>query len=211
MLVYAGNVHGSNAAEMRSLYLAVAAVNRTAGRCRLVRLGRDFVRFVEPELRELHDHVIHLPLLPRSEVARYMRLADVLVQPGRADAFNDYRFPSKLPEFLACGRPVVLPATNLGRYVADGEDCVLLRRGDALEIAAAVETDPRRRRAARAPRSWRARFAERTFSWQESAERLLGLYERALAGVRAASALASAFRCASTPGSSRPPRVRDRP
>ncbi len=181
VLVYPGNVHDANAAEMRSLYLAVAALNRSGRRVRLVRLGRDFVRFVEPELRELHDHVVHLPLLPRSEVARHMRLAVVLVQPGRPDAFNDYRFPSKLPEFFACGRPVVLPETNLGRYVADGEDCVLLRRGDALEIAAAVERiladDELRERLGRGARD----FAERTFSWPESAEKLLGLYERALA------------------------------
>ncbi len=181
VLVYAGNVHDANAAEMRSLYLAVAALNRSGRRLRLVRLGRDFVRFVEPELRAVHDHVVHVPLQPRSEVPRYMRLADVLVQPGRADAFNDYRFPSKLPEFFACGRPVVLPETNLGRYVADGEDCLVLRRGDALEIAAAVERilddDGLRERLGRGART----FAERTFSWRESAGKLLGLYERALA------------------------------
>ena len=46
-------------------------------------------------------------------------LADVLVQPGRAGPFNDYRLPSKLPEFLSAGRPVVLPATNLARQLRD--------------------------------------------------------------------------------------------
>src|SRR5262249_41797768 len=110
----------------------------------------------------------------------YMRLADVLVQPGSPDAFNDYRFPSKLPEFFATGRPVVLPATNLGRFVRDGEEAVLLHRGDALEIAAAVDRllddDDLRLRLGRGARA----CAEGSFSWSASADKLRRLYERAL-------------------------------
>jgi glycosyltransferase involved in cell wall biosynthesis len=181
VIVYAGNAHASNAAEMRSLYLAVAAVNRTGRRLRLVRLGRDFVDFLGAELKPVESHVVHVPLQPRSEVPRYMRLADVLVQPGRVDDFNEYRFPSKLPEFFATGRPVVLPAANLGRFLEDGVDCILLRRGDALEIAAVLERllddDESRARLGSAARS----FAERTFSWNASAEKLSRLYERVLA------------------------------
>lgn len=180
VLVYAGNAHHSNAREVRSLYLAVAAVNRAGRPLKLVRLGRDYVQFLERELRPVERHVVRVPLQQREEVPRYMRLADVLVQPGRPDDFNDYRFPSKLPEFFATGRPVVLPATNIGRFVKDGEDAVLLQRGDALEIAAAVERllddDELRRRLGHAARA----FAERSFSWPASADKLRRLYERAL-------------------------------
>jgi glycosyltransferase involved in cell wall biosynthesis/SAM-dependent methyltransferase len=181
VLVYAGNAHASNQAELRSLYLAVAAVNRTGRPLKLVRLGRDYVRVVERELRSVEEHVIHVPAQPRSEVPRYMRLADVLVQPGRPGMFNDYRFPSKLPEFLAVGRPVVLPATNLGRFLEDGKECVVLRRGDALEIAEVVERllDDEELRA-RIGAGGRA-FAERHFSWAASAEKLKAFYERVLA------------------------------
>jgi glycosyltransferase involved in cell wall biosynthesis len=180
VLVYTGNAHTSNAAELRSLYLAVAALNRAGRPVKLVRLGRDYVRFIEAELKSIERHVVRVPLQPRSEVPRYMRLADVLVQPGRPDGFNDFRLPSKLPEFFATGRPVVLPATNLGRFVADGEECILLRRGDALEIAAAVERllgdDELRERLGKAARA----FAERSFSWPASARKLRRLYERVL-------------------------------
>jgi glycosyltransferase involved in cell wall biosynthesis len=180
VIVYTGNAHQSNAAELRSLYLAVGAVNRTGRPLKLVRLGRDYVQFLERELRSVERHVVRVPLQPRAAVPRYMRLADVLVQPGRPDGFNDYRFPSKLPEFFATGRPVVLPATNIGRFVRDGEEAVLLYRGDALEIASAVERllddDELRQRLGRSGRA----FAERTFSWSASAEKLRRLYERAL-------------------------------
>src|SRR5205823_11975663 len=90
----------------------------------------------------------------------------------------------KLPEFFATGRPVVLPATNLGRFLADGEECILLRRGDALEIARAVarllDDDELRLRLGQAARA----FAERSFSWPASAQKLKGFYERVLGTAR---------------------------
>jgi hypothetical protein len=113
------------------------------------------------------------------------------VQPGRPGGFNDYRFPSKLPEFLATGRPVVLPATNLGRFLRDGEECVLLERGDALEIAAAVERIlDDGALAARLARGAQA-FAERTFSWADSARKLQAFYDRALGTLPAPRRLAT--------------------
>ena len=68
-----------------------------------------------------------------------LEAADLFIQPGRAGPFNDYRLPSKLPEFLATGRPVILPATNVGRRLRHGIDAMLLRDGTAEEIAGHAE------------------------------------------------------------------------
>ena len=172
--------HGTNAAEMRSLYLAVAEVNRRGCPLRLVRLGRDFVDFLGEDRSSVAQLVVSRGYVPRPELGRYLSLADVLVQPGRADAFNEYRLPAKLPEFLAVGRPVVLPASNIGRYLRDGENCLLLHEGGEIEIADAVERllqDPGLRdRLARAGRS----FAEENFSWPRSASKLKRFYARVL-------------------------------
>ena len=65
-----------------------------------------------------------------------LRLADVLVQPGEDDAFNHYRLPSKLPEFLASGRPVLMPRANVGQRVRPRREALLLETGRAGEIAA---------------------------------------------------------------------------
>lgn len=136
VLTYSGNVHSANQTEVLSLYLSIALVNRLGFKTRLIRTGEDFAPVLDASLSEIQEHVIHLgKLASQSEVANAMAMANVLVQPGRSDSFNDYRFPSKLPEFFAMGRPVILPAANLGRFVRDGEDCLVLRRGDAFEIA----------------------------------------------------------------------------
>jgi glycosyltransferase involved in cell wall biosynthesis len=183
VVVYHGNAHAANAAEMRTLYLAVALVNRHGLPLRLVRLGKNHVDFLGPELHAVREHVLELGIKPRQELPCYLALADVLVQPGRSDPFNDYRFPAKLPEFLAMGRPVILPRTNIGRFLRDGEECLLLDEGDAPEIARKVELllrDPAlRERLARGGR----RFAERNLSWRRSAEKLLALYGRVLSSV----------------------------
>lgn len=179
IIVYPGNAHAANAEEMRSLHLAVAAVNRVRP-LKLVRLGRDFCNFLGSDHASVEPHVVRVELQPRARVGDYVRLADVLVQPGHSDPFNDYRFPSKLPEFLATGRPVILPDTNLGRYLRDEEECILLHNGDALEIAAAIERllGDRELRD-RVGRGGRA-FATANFSWQRSAQRLKLFYEHAL-------------------------------
>lgn len=178
VVVYTGNAHAANAVELRSLYLAVDLVNRRGHPTKLIRLGRDFVDFLGPELRTLESHVVAVGYRPRHELPRYLALADVLVQPGRSSAFNDYRFPAKLPEFLAMGRPVALPPTNLGRYLEDGKDCLLLRQGHAMDIADAMErvfSDASL--GERIGQGGRA-FAERHFSWQKSARRLHDFYDR---------------------------------
>jgi glycosyltransferase involved in cell wall biosynthesis/2-polyprenyl-3-methyl-5-hydroxy-6-metoxy-1,4-benzoquinol methylase len=176
VVVYAGNVHQTNAAEVRSLYLAIALVNRRNVPVKLVRLGRDFAEYLKSEAPLVTKHVVRVDFRPRVEVPLYYALADVLVQPGRPGDFNDYRIPSKLPEFFAMGRPVVLPPTNVGMVARDGEECVLLEEGDAMDIATKLEDllgDAARR--ARIGEGGR-RFAERNFSWAQSAKLLRGFY-----------------------------------
>jgi len=109
-------------------------------------------------------------------VPEILGAADVLVQPGGPSPFNDYRFPSKLPEYLASGRPVVLPRTNVGLELRDGEEALLLERGDAPEIAAAVArlaADPALR--ARLGEAGRA-FALRELRWTTTVDRVQELY-----------------------------------
>ncbi|MGE3933704.1 MAG: glycosyltransferase [Rhodospirillaceae bacterium] len=178
VIVYPGNVHAANLAEMKSLYLAVDVLNRRGLKLKLVRIGEDYADPLEGELADVKAHIVFAGRRPHTEIAKYLALADVLVQPGRSDPFNDYRFPSKLPEFFAMGRPVILPAANVGAVVRDGEEGIVLREGHALEIADAVsrvlgdaDLADRLGRGARA-------FAERALSWEKSADMLRRFWER---------------------------------
>jgi glycosyltransferase involved in cell wall biosynthesis len=176
VVVYAGNTHALNAQDVRSLYRAVALLREEGRPLRLVRLGDDHV-----DLREPCDAVIHVPYRPRHELPRYLALADVLVQPGGPDRFNDYRFPAKLPELLAMGRPVVLPRCNVGLHLREGEQCLLLDSSDDTELAARIrECLDDAALSARLGAGGRA-FAEEHFSWPRSARKLSAFYERVIA------------------------------
>ncbi len=176
VVVYAGNVHSANAEEVRALYLAVGLVNRRGTQLRIVRLGDDHADFLGSSATDALRHEVRVPYVPREAVPSYFALADVLVQPGRPSAFNDYRFPSKVPEFFAMGKPVILPATNIGLEVKDREEAMLLRRGDPLELAEVIDkvladSGLRKRLGAGA-----RRFAETRLSWDRSADAVAALY-----------------------------------
>lgn len=177
VLFYHGNVHAANAAEVRELYAAVARLNEAGVPVTLVRTGLDAVDFLGAHATRIREHVVELgQILHHRHLPPLMALADIFVQPGAPDAFNDYRFPSKLPEFFALGRPVVLPRTNLGEKVRHGIDAYVLERADADGIARAVRelrADPA---LARRLADGAVRFAAEHFSWRRSAEALAKFY-----------------------------------
>ena len=140
VIVYHGTVHYANQHEMLSLYLAVKLLQRRGRAVRLVRLGETDLGGVDPRsLGALRDGVVEVGSVGWREIPGYLALADAFVQPGAPDDFNRYRLPSKLPEFLAMGRPVILPDCNIGHDLADGREALLLSTGDGLEIAARLE------------------------------------------------------------------------
>jgi glycosyltransferase involved in cell wall biosynthesis len=182
VLVYHGTIHYANQHEMLSLYLAVKLLQRRGRRVRLVRLGHSGFGGVDPaSFGALADGVIELGSVPWRKVPSYLALADAYVQPGQADAFNRYRLPSKLPEFLAMGRPVILPHCNIGNDLAHGENALLLERGNAEEIVARVEElidDP-----ALAERLGRGarEFALEQLCWRTNSEGLAGFLRGVMA------------------------------
>ena len=182
LIVYTGNIHAANAAEMLCLYEAIHLLNRRGKKVQLIRTGADYHPHLKYEFGRLsRKYVTHLGVVDRSRLAEILQLADVFVQPGAADEFNDYRLPSKLPDFLAAGRPLILPATNLGLRLRDGIDALLLHRGDATEIADRVaEVLHDKDLADRLGRNAR-RFALENFNWHRSASGLERFYRDSLA------------------------------
>lgn len=179
VFAYTGNVHSANAREVRSLYLAAAMLNREGHPSYLIRAGRDFYPFLGPDETWGRAHSIELGYVPHKQIPEILAAADILVQPGRPDKFNDYRFPSKLPEFLAMGRPVVLPKSNIGLFMQDGSDALVLPNVDAsaiLDATLKISSDPKLY--ARLAQGAQEFFKQR-LSWRTSSQALLRFYENA--------------------------------
>jgi len=176
VIVYCGNVHPSNYHEVSSVFLAVALLNRRGRPTRLVKTGLNYRPLQDLYVSSLLESVVDLGFVARRRVPQLLAAADVLVQPGRASAFNDLRFPGKSPELLASGRPVIVARTNVGLLLKDGEEALLIDRGDAFEIADGLERlagDPDLR--ARLGRGGRA-FAIANLDWRKNVEVLHNFY-----------------------------------
>ena len=135
---YTGNVHHSNYEEVRSLYLAVELAYLEGIPIRLLRTGEDHVDFYEDKTRWDITPFIELGYVPYSEVSEVLQISDLLVQPGEGGFFNDYRLPSKLPEFFCVGKPVALPDANIAKLLRNGEDAIIMPNGNALDILDAI-------------------------------------------------------------------------
>lgn len=180
IVTYIGNMHFSNADEVRSLYIAVALTNRMGLPLTLIRTGQDAVPLAEHGEELLRKHVRELGHVAKSRLPLLLQLADILVQPGRDDQWNRRRVPSKLPEFLISGRPVILPKANLGTVLQHGESAIILDHATASSIAEAlVQWLPHaeaRRRIGRRGRQ----FALEHLQWRKAAEKVDRLYAQVL-------------------------------
>lgn len=135
VVVFTGSNTFVNEPEMRELYLAVALLNQRGVPTRLVRTGFNSPTFLASLPEGVKAHVLDLGFVEKAQLPKLLALADVLVQPGHPGPFNDYRLPSKLPEFLASGRPVILPPTNLAVEMQDGREALFLTTGTPAEMA----------------------------------------------------------------------------
>ncbi|NES92092.1 glycosyltransferase, partial [Okeania sp. SIO2B9] len=174
---YTGNVHAANTHEVRSLYLAVAMLNREGKPAVLVRTGRDFCNFLGDDDNWARKYAIELGYVDRSLMPEILALANVLIQPGRPDKFNDYRFPCKLPEFLAMGKPVILPGTNIGLVMENEKDALVLPMVDAVNIVESVGKLFEENFLYKQLSEGAINFAKTHLNWQKNTELLKSFYE----------------------------------
>jgi glycosyltransferase involved in cell wall biosynthesis len=179
IIVYHGGMNQFTRPGIKSLCEAVGLIRKKGYPCRLLRAGRTALDFLGQLPRETANGISDLGLLPRNELPNLLALADVFVQPGELDPFEDLRLPGKIPEFLAMGRPVVMPDTNIAHLFRDGLDAVLLRTGNADEIATkCIELFSDPERADEIGRAGRC-CAEKYFDVRCQAKRLEQVYETA--------------------------------
>jgi glycosyltransferase involved in cell wall biosynthesis len=181
VLCYTGNVHSANRRDVRSLYLAAAILDREGTPTRLIRTGRDFCPFLGPDDEWAYNVSIELGLVPYHDIPALLSLADVLVQPGTDNAFNEFRLPGKLPEFFAMGRPVIVPRTNVGRFLRHGEDAWVMEKVDALGIVDAVLQLRANKGLSEQLATAAVTFGREHFDWEKNTRTLADFYEKTAA------------------------------
>lgn len=174
-LVYTGTVHPANLDDMRNLAAALAPLQRAGQRVVLLKTGWN-----APDAPEWQDGaaIRDLGRVPRSVLPEIVAAADALVQPGRPGPFNDYRFPAKLPDFLASGKPVILTRTNLGLELQDGREAIVLDTGTPEEFRRAISLLRDRPDLAREVGERGRAFALRELHWSSSTDNLESLYRK---------------------------------
>ena len=142
-------------------------------------MGRDHIELDPLFRRWVAEHTRNIGFVPdRARLAELLSQADLFVQPGLCDVFNQYRFPSKVPDFFALGRPVVLPRTNIGLVTRHGEDAYVLDEANGPAIADAVKAIVPDEELRRKLSSGARRFFETNLRWPAPPPRSCALSPR---------------------------------
>lgn len=137
VLVYAGNVHNANWKDVKLLYDAVNALNNSKVGTTLIRTGVD-----NPEIDTENwprTFVKEMGWVERIQLPEIYAAANLFVQPGKPGHFDDERAPSKLTDYFASGRPVLLPSANIGLEVIDQVEALVLDFSDEIELTETVQ------------------------------------------------------------------------
>jgi glycosyltransferase involved in cell wall biosynthesis len=188
VLVYAASPGYNQALDFLSK--AMTVVWRRHPGCRLVVTG---VNPGDPASRPFMERVAAGDFGPNVEVPGHLSRERLLAEYGRAHAvliplFDDMRsrarFPTKIGEYLASGRPMV--STRVGeveRYFVDGVTAFVAPPGDAQafgeKVCEALDDPQRAARVGEAGRS----LAKRAFHYQRHAEPLMQFFA-AMSGKR---------------------------
>ncbi len=179
-LVYPGAVHSYNGPYFIELLRAVQMLEQDGFSMKIMRCGIEDFKYSAHEFALYKKYVVYLEGVVAHELPAFMGIADFLVQPGAPRTFDDHRFPSKVPFFLASGRPTILPDTNVAEKLRHGHDCFLLKTGDALEIAKYLKMLILQPDLAQRIGSNGRETARTLFSWPKAAASLIPFYKRAL-------------------------------
>lgn len=136
VIVYPGGLNEFTRPGIETLCNAVGLINEKGCPCKLLRTGPGSLDFLHTLPSGYAQSIIDVGVVQRNDVSDILSLADVFVQPGRIDPFEDLRLPGKLPEFFSMGRPVITPDVNISYLLSDSVDAVITHDGTAEEIAA---------------------------------------------------------------------------
>jgi glycosyltransferase involved in cell wall biosynthesis len=193
VLCYPGAVHLANIDEVRSLYRVVGKRNLEGKPTVLIRTGVNVCDVLTVDESWINQYIIELGLVERAKIPDILSLADVLIQPGSSDDFNDYRLPSKIPEFLAMGKPVIVPETNIGRFLTHLKNAIVLPTVDEAYLSDAIDRVLQDRALAQKLSEGAVEFARSRLDWDVNTQQLKAFYQSLLTEGDELTSLTKAF------------------
>jgi glycosyltransferase involved in cell wall biosynthesis len=176
IIVYNGNTHASNVKEVTSLYIAVSLLKRSGYKITFVRTGKDYILLDQVGNDILKKDTYELGFIDRNEIPLLLQGADILVQPGNPDKWNVGRFPSKIPEFLASSRTVVLPKVNIGCHIPNNA-AVIIPKADASGIFYAIKSFIENNEKYSSMGLYARNYYDQNLDWSISTRNILKFYE----------------------------------
>ena len=82
------------------------------------------------------ENVIFLPQVPVTEVSKYINASDILLVPLKADKVFDWFIPSKMFDFMSCGKAIILSVNGEARRILDESRGGVYVPGDSPEALA---------------------------------------------------------------------------
>lgn len=127
----------------------------------------------------LKDKVIFLGLLKTEEILKYLSKASLVILNKYPNQQNQYGFSTKLGEYLAAGKPVIM--TKVGEamnWLVDGVNSYVIDYGDVQQLAntivRAFENDEERMRIGRNARM----LCEKCFDYKQYGNALVDMFEQ---------------------------------
>lgn len=136
IIVYPGGASGANNQDLEDLLLAIHILNTHGTPTILLKTGFPDLKLRMSLPDGARNWIRDVGFIERNQVWRLIELADLVIQPGRVNNYNEKRLPSKLPDFLSLGKPVITTQANLGKILIDREQALILKESTAEEIAA---------------------------------------------------------------------------
>ncbi len=132
--------------ERHGLDLAVRAVNQLRAKIPGIRLHlygepTDYLQKIQELVRELkvEDRVKFHGFKTLPEIAACISTIDVGLIPNRSSSFTQINFPTRIFEYLAMHKPVIVPDTQGIQDYFGPDDIVFFKAGDDADLARKIE------------------------------------------------------------------------
>jgi glycosyltransferase involved in cell wall biosynthesis len=135
IVTYCGNLYNDGEVERLLQAFAIASKDLPVWKLQVIGDTSDRQRFddLQTVVRSLNlnDRVEFPGSVARRDIPGRLAMGDIMALPRASGTFSTAGFPTKLAEYLATGRPVVVTSTgDIPRYLEDGKSAYLVPPDD---------------------------------------------------------------------------------